>query len=70
MRRMVDPLGRPADGRDLVASTTRLPIERAAPYIMDRSPVTVVLQTGIKVTGAHSDRARPARADPFGSPDR
>ncbi|WON73365.1 alternate F1F0 ATPase, F1 subunit alpha [Nitrosospira sp. Is2] len=52
MGRVVDPLGRPRDGRGVVASTTRLPIERAAPCIMDRAPVTVPLQTGIKVIDA------------------
>ena len=49
MGRVVDPLGRPRDGRGAVASTTRLPIERPAPGIMDRAPVIVPLQTGIKV---------------------
>ena len=50
--RIVDPLGRPLDGRGTVASITRLPIERPAPPIMDRAPVTVPLQTGIKVIDA------------------
>ena len=49
MGRVVDPLGRPRDGRGAVASTSRLPIERPAPGIMDRAPVIVPLQTGIKV---------------------
>jgi F-type H+-transporting ATPase subunit alpha len=52
MGRVVDPLGRPRDGRGAVASAARLPIERAAPCIMDRAPVTVPLQTGIKVIDA------------------
>ncbi|MEO8992463.1 MAG: alternate F1F0 ATPase, F1 subunit alpha [Nitrosospira sp.] len=50
--RIVDPLGRPLDGRGTVISTQRLPIERVAPSIMDRAPVTVPLQTGIKVIDA------------------
>mgnify|MGYP001551854447 CR=1 FL=1 len=50
--RVVDPLGRPLDGKGPVISTKRLPIERAAPSIMDRAPVTVPLQTGIKVIDA------------------
>ncbi|SEO38741.1 F-type H+-transporting ATPase subunit alpha [Nitrosovibrio sp. Nv6] len=50
--RVVDPLGRPRDGKAPVISTARLPIERPAPSIMDRAPVTVPLQTGIKVIDA------------------
>ena len=50
--RVIDPLGRPLDGHGPVASSQRLPIERAAPHIMDRAPVTVPLQTGIKVIDA------------------
>ena len=50
--RVVNPLGRPLDGKGPVISDKRLPIERPAPHIMDRSPVTVPLQTGIKVIDA------------------
>ena len=50
--RVIDPLGRPLDGKGPVASTKRLPIERPAPPIMDRAPVTVPLQTGLKVIDA------------------
>jgi F-type H+-transporting ATPase subunit alpha len=50
--RVIDPLGRPLDGNGAVASSKRLPIERAAPHIMDRAPVTVPLQTGLKVIDA------------------
>ncbi len=50
--RVIDPLGRPLDGNGPVAASKRLPIERAAPHIMDRSPVTVPLQTGLKVIDA------------------
>src|SRR5665213_3576915 len=50
--RVIDPLGRPLDGNGPVASSGRLPIERPAPYIMDRAPVTVPLQTGLKVIDA------------------
>ena len=45
-------MGRPLDDKGPVASTQRLPIERPAAPIMDRSPVTVPLQTGIKVIDA------------------
>jgi len=50
--RVIDPLGRPLDGAGAVISDRRLPIERPAPPIMDRAPVTVPLQTGLKVIDA------------------
>jgi len=50
--RVIDPLGRPLDNRGAVATGKRLPIERNAKAIMDRAPVTVPLQTGIKVIDA------------------
>ena len=50
--RIINPLGRPLDGNGPVVSSARLPIERTAPHIMDRAPVTVPLQTGIKVIDA------------------
>ena len=50
--RVIDPLGRPLDGNGPVAASERLPIERTAPHIMDRAPVTVPLQTGLKVIDA------------------
>ena len=50
--RVIDPLGRPLDDSGPVASTARLPIERAAPSIIDRAPVNVPLQTGLKVIDA------------------
>ena len=52
LARVIDPLGRPLDGNGLVTSNQRLPIERPAPPIMDRAPVTVPLQTGLKVIDA------------------
>lgn len=50
--RVIDPMGNPLDGGGPLASTRRFPIERKAPAIMDRAPVTVPLQTGIKVVDA------------------
>ncbi len=52
MGRVVDPLGRPLDGQGAIFTRQRLPIEREAKAIMDRAPVTVPLQTGIKVIDA------------------
>lgn len=50
--RIIDPLGRPLDGKGPLACHRRLAIERPAPSIMDRAPVTVPLQTGLKVIDA------------------
>jgi len=50
--RVIDPLGRPLDGKGTPLSSKRLPIERPAAPIMDRAPVTVPLQTGLKVIDA------------------
>ena len=50
--RVIDPLGRPLDGKGPVISSKRLPIERPSPAIVNRSPVSVPLQTGIKVIDA------------------
>jgi F-type H+-transporting ATPase subunit alpha len=50
--RVIDPLGRPLDGNGPVASSKRLSVERPAAPIMDRAPVTVPLQTGLKVIDA------------------
>jgi F-type H+/Na+-transporting ATPase subunit alpha len=50
--RVIDPLGRPLDGNGPVKASERLPIERPAPPIMDRAPVVVPLQTGLKVIDA------------------
>ncbi len=50
--RVIDPLGAPLDGKNPIISSQRLPIERDAPSIMDRDPVTEPLQTGIKVIDA------------------
>ena len=50
--RVIDPLGRPLDGSGPVAPGKRLPVERPAPPIMDRAPVSVPLQTGLKVIDA------------------
>ncbi|MBB4200514.1 F0F1 ATP synthase subunit alpha [Rhodoblastus sphagnicola] len=50
--RVIDPLGRPLDGAGPLSASERLPIERTAPPIMDRAPVTAPLQTGLKVIDA------------------
>jgi F-type H+-transporting ATPase subunit alpha len=50
--RVLDPLGRPIDGKPPLMVEHRLPVERPAPAIMDRAPVSVPLQTGLKVVDA------------------
>ncbi|WP_158969130.1 alternate F1F0 ATPase, F1 subunit alpha [Paraglaciecola sp. L3A3] len=50
--RVIDPLGRPLDNGGTIETNQRLPIERPAAAIMDRSPITVPLQTGLVVIDA------------------
>jgi F-type H+/Na+-transporting ATPase subunit alpha len=50
--RVVDPLGRPADGKAPLKNTQDMPIERIAPGVMTREPVNVPLMTGIKAIDA------------------
>jgi F-type H+-transporting ATPase subunit alpha len=47
--RVVDPLGRPLDGKGPIAHGTMEPIERAAPAIIDRDLVVQPVQTGLLV---------------------
>ncbi len=44
--RVVDPLGRPLDGKGL-KTKEKQPVERPAPSIMDRAPVSQPMMTGI-----------------------
>jgi F-type H+-transporting ATPase subunit alpha len=47
--RVVDPLGRPLDGKGPVeGDTIDMPLERKAPGVIYREPVTEPLQTGLK----------------------
>jgi F-type H+-transporting ATPase subunit alpha len=47
--RVIDPLGRPVDGKGAVSGDTiRLPLERKAPGVIYREPVSEPLQTGLK----------------------
>ena len=46
--RVVDALGAPIDGKGPINTTEARPIEMPAPGIIERSPVNVPLQTGIK----------------------
>ncbi|HUV39005.1 MAG TPA: F0F1 ATP synthase subunit alpha, partial [Planctomycetota bacterium] len=50
--RVIDAGGRPLDGKGPVIAAERRVVERPAPPVMDRAPVEVPLQTGIKVVDA------------------
>jgi F-type H+-transporting ATPase subunit alpha len=50
--RVVDPLGRPLDGKGPILSDVFFPVERMAPGVVDRLPVREPLQTGIKAIDA------------------
>jgi len=51
--RVINPLGEPLDGLGVLKGLSeQMPIERAAAPIMNRSPVRVPLQTGLKVIDA------------------
>ena len=46
--RVVNALGQPIDGKGPIASDKQSPIERIAPGVVDRQPVTEPFQTGLK----------------------
>jgi F-type H+/Na+-transporting ATPase subunit alpha len=46
--RVVSPLGEPLDDKGPIAAKERNPLERLAPGVLDRQPVTEPVQTGIK----------------------
>ena len=47
--RVVDALGRPIDDKGEIITSTKLPIEREAPGVIDRHSVDEPLETGIKI---------------------
>ena len=50
--RVVDPLGRPLDGKGPINATATLPVERVAPNVVARKSVDTPVQTGIKAIDA------------------
>jgi len=50
--RVVDPLGRPLDGKGAISTELTRPVELIAPGIAERQPVTTPLYTGIKAIDA------------------
>ena len=59
--RVINPLGKPLDGKGAVETVGRLPIEREAFPIMARAPVSVPLQTGIKAIDSFTPVGRGQR---------
>jgi F-type H+/Na+-transporting ATPase subunit alpha len=59
--RVIDPLGRPLDGKgDIEAETTR-PLELQAPSVVQRQPVKEPLETGIKAIDSMTNIGRGQR---------
>ena len=50
--RIVDPLGRPLDGKGEIATSETRPAEFKAPGVVQRQPVTEPMQTGLKAIDA------------------
>jgi len=59
--RVVDPLGRPLDGKGPISATATGPVERLAPGVVARSPVDTPVQTGIKAIDAMTPIGRGQR---------
>jgi F-type H+-transporting ATPase subunit alpha len=59
--RIVDPLGRPIDGKGPVQTEKFGPVERLAPGVVVRSPVNTPVQTGIKAIDAMTPIGRGQR---------
>jgi F-type H+-transporting ATPase subunit alpha len=59
--RVVDPLGSPLDGKGPLNATKRRFLETQAPTVVERQPVSVPLQTGIKAIDAMTPIGRGQR---------
>jgi F-type H+/Na+-transporting ATPase subunit alpha len=59
--RVVDPLGRPLDGKGEIVTDAFRPVETTAPGVVDRQPVKTPLQTGIKAIDAMTPIGRGQR---------
>src|SRR5947209_4272182 len=59
--RIVDPLGRPLDGKGPIQTDAFNPVERLAPGVVVRSPVDVPVQTGLKAIDAMTPVGRGQR---------
>lgn len=59
--RVVDPLGRPLDGKGEIVTGIFRPVEAVAPGVVERQPVKTPLQTGIKAIDAMTPIGRGQR---------
>jgi F-type H+-transporting ATPase subunit alpha len=59
--RVVDPLGRPLDGRGTIVTERNRSVETEAPGVIERQPVKEPLQTGIKAVDAMTPIGRGQR---------
>ena len=59
--RVIDPLGKPLDGKGPIVATERRPVESPAPGVAERQPVNQPLQTGIKAIDAMTPIGRGQR---------
>ncbi len=50
--RVIDPLGKPLDGKGPIVAEAYNPIEREAPNVVQRQPVSEPVQTGLKAVDA------------------
>jgi len=50
--RVINPLGEPVDGKGVIRTKNRYPLEKIAPSVMHRQQVNTPLQTGIKAIDA------------------
>lgn len=50
--RVVDPLGRPVDGKGPIKAAAQYPVEKIAPGVLAREGVNTPLQTGVKAVDA------------------
>lgn len=50
--RVIDPLGKPLDGKGEIKTDKFYPLERIGPSVIDREPVNFPLHTGLKIVDA------------------
>ncbi|OIP96439.1 F0F1 ATP synthase subunit alpha [Candidatus Wirthbacteria bacterium CG2_30_54_11] len=66
--RVVNPLGEPVDGKSILSNTKNMPIERIAPSIFQRQPITKQLETGITLIDAMMPLGKGQRETIIGDP--
>ncbi|HNT30195.1 MAG TPA: F0F1 ATP synthase subunit alpha [bacterium] len=66
--RVINPLGEPVDGKAIINTDLKLPIERPAPSIFERRPIKQQLETGIVMIDAMLPLGRGQRETIIGDP--